>query len=262
MATPFKFYLNHIFDKVGYRANWEPNRPLELGLIGRLDNGILDVVSTLEQEGLVPKPLKDESPGDLDYTSHDTVEIDIKLAGKAPAAGSVLTDAEAGFVLNFHGENAVVFQVQNTLTHQIINMAELEKEIVKRYKDGSWPKDWVIITQLVEAVSATIIISNSSNNKLELKAAANVGTANMKLTDASLGLSVAREKGSSLKVLAQKGITPLYRVMGIRHPLFGKTHVGARGEEMKELHEETFTYQDFNPAELETASDAEMIKLQ
>lgn len=251
MATPFKFYLKHISDKAGYRANWEPNKPLELGMIGRLDNGIFDVVSSLEQQGLTPKILKDLTPGELDYTSNDTVDVGIKLAGQAPVAGSALTQAEAGFVLDFHGENGVVFQVKDTLTHQIINMAELEGEIVSRFNQDTWPKDWVIITQLVEAVTATIVISNSSNNKLELKAAANVGTPALKLTDASLGLSVAREKGSSLKVLAQQGLTPLYRVMGIRHPLFGKTHVGARGAETKEAQKEEFSYQDFDPAELE-----------
>jgi hypothetical protein len=251
MATPFKFYLDHISSKAGYRANWEPNKPLELGMIGRIDKGIFDVVSSLEQEGLTPKILKDLTPGELDYTSNDTVDVDIKLAGQAPIAGSVLSNAEAGFVLNFHGENAVVFQIKDSLTHQIINMAALEKEIVKRFKDGTWPKDWLIITQLLEAVSATIIISNSSNNKVELKASANVGAASLKLTDAALGLSVAKESGSSLKVLAQQGITPLYRVMGVRHPLFGKTHVGARGEEVKAVQEESFKYQDFIPAEME-----------
>ncbi len=256
MATPYKFYINHISSNAGYRANWEPNKPLELGMIGKLTNGVLDVVSTLEQEGLTPKILKDSSVGEMDFTSHQTVDIDIKLAGKAPTAGSVLTAAEAGFVLDFHGENAVVFLVKDTLTHQIINMAELEKQIIPRYKDGSWKKDWVIVTQLLEAVTATIIISNSNNNKLELKASAGVGTASLKLTDASLGLSVAKEKGSSLKVLAQQGLTPLYRVMGIRHPLFGKPALSSRGEDAKQVQEEVFKYQDFDAGELDEMPEA------
>lgn len=255
MAAPFKFYMKHIADKAGYRATWEPNKPLELGMIGQLNQGIFDVVSTLEQQGFTANVLKDDTTGQLDYTSNDTVDIGIKLAGDAPVAGSVLTNADAGFVLDFRGENGIVFQVNDTLTHQIINMAEMEPEIVKRYKDGSWSKDWVIITQLVEAVSATIVISNSSNNKLELKASANVGTMNLKLTDASLGLTIAKETGSSIKMLAQQGITPLYRMMGIRHPLFGKVQVGARG--VVKAQKESFGYQNFDPAEVEEATVAE-----
>jgi len=251
MAIPFKFYLSHISGNAGYRANWEPNRPLELGMIGKLTNGIFDVVSTLQQEGLQPEALKDVTPGELDYTSNQTVDIDIKLAGKAPVAESVLSEADAGFVLDFKSENAVVFQVKDSLTHQIVNIAKLEKDILPRFKDGTWPKDWLIITQLLEAVSATIIISNSSNNKIELKATANVGTSNLKLTDASLGLNVAKEKGSSLKVIAQAGITPLYRVMGIRHPLFGKVQLDSKGVAPDAIKDEKFRYQDFDPRELE-----------
>lgn len=260
MATPFKFYLNHLASKTGYRANWEPNKPLEIGMIGKLTNGIFDIVSSLEKEGLNAEILKDNSKGELDYTSHDSVDINIKLAGKAPAAGSILTEAEAGFVLDFHGENAVVFQVKETLTHLITNMGKMEKEIVQRYKNDTWAKDWVIITELVEAVSATIIISNSSNNKLELKASANAGTQSFKLTDASLGLSVAREKGSSLKVLAQNGITPLYRVMGIRHPFLGKPGVGSRAAASIKLRDEELSYQNWDIRELDEVPESEQIE--
>src|SRR4051812_17664778 len=126
MAIPFKFYLSHISGNAGYRANWEPNRPLELGMIGKLSNGILDIVSTLQQEGLEPEVLKDITPGELDYTSNQTVDIDIKLAGKAPVAGSILTEVDAGFVIDFKSENAIVFQVKDTLTHQVVNLAKME----------------------------------------------------------------------------------------------------------------------------------------
>jgi hypothetical protein len=251
MAVPYKFYLNHISSNAGYRATWEPNKPLELGMIGKLSNGIFDVVSTLEQEGLAPKVLKDLTPGEFDYTSHQTVDIGIKLGGAAPIAGSVLTDVDAGFVIDLKSENAVVFQIKDSLTHQIVNMGELEKEIISRFKNNVWPKNWLIITQLVEAVSATIIVSNSNNNRIELKATANAGTQTLKLTDVSLGLNVAKEKGSNLKIIAQQGITPLYRAMGIRHPLFGKPQLSARGEEAKELQEENFRFQDFDPGEIQ-----------
>src|SRR5580765_4189976 len=105
MAVPFKFYLTHVSGHAGYRANWEPNRPLVLGMIGKLTNGVFDVVSTLEQEGFQPEILKDSSPGELDYTSNETVDIQAKLAGKIPAAGSALTEADAGFTIDFKSEN-------------------------------------------------------------------------------------------------------------------------------------------------------------
>jgi len=249
MAVPFKFYLTHIANRSGYRANWEPNRPLELGMIGTLRDGVFDVQSSLEQQGITSKVLKDLTPGELDYTSHESVNIGTKLSGQAPILGSVLTETEAGFVIDFKSENSVVFTITDTLTHQIVNAAEWEKQVLAKFKDGSWKKEWYIITQLVEAVSATIIVNNSNDNRLELKASTGIGQSGIKLADVSLGLTVAKEKGSSLKVIAQKGITPLYRAMGIRHPLFGKPELSSKGD-TAEIKEEKFRIQEFDPGEL------------
>jgi hypothetical protein len=57
----------------------------------------------------------------------------------------------------------------------------------------------LIISQLVEAGTATIIIANSSNAALELKAKAAIGAGQVKVTDASLGLSTVSEKCIVLK---------------------------------------------------------------
>lgn len=213
-------------NKTGYRATWDPGKPLKIGYIGKLDNfGVFTVYSSLEKESITAEIHLDDTTADMDYTSHDSVNITAKLSGKAPVAGSVFTDLDAGFSFDFKSSKSVVFQSSGNKTNQIVNLAAITKSILQKYKDGNWDKDWLVVTELVTAESATIIISNSSDGKLELKANANVGTSNLKLTDVSLGLSVAREKGSTLKYIAENGLTPLYRVMGIKHPLIGKDKV-------------------------------------
>jgi len=251
MANPHKFYLAHMSAKTGYRAAWDPSRPHVIGQIGKLDqSGVFNVFSNLEKEGIPVETLADPSTMEMDYTSHDSVSISVKLSGKAPQAGSVLTDAEAGFSFEFKNERSIVFQTSGHRTHQLTNLAEIERLIIQKFKDGNWDKNWLIITQLVEANTATIIISNSSNSSLELSAKASAGTTDLKLTDASLGLTVAREKGSTLKYITQNGLTPLYRVMGIRHPLFGKPQLSTKGDK-EEQQKESFGLQDFDPGELQ-----------
>ncbi len=243
-----QFYLKHIAKQTGYRATWEPNRPLFVGAIGKLERGVFTIFTNLEKEGIIPEVVEDETEGFWDYTSYDSVSINFKLAGQAPLAGSALTEADAGVTIDFKNNEAVVFQADKTLTHQIINMAEIEKAIIEKYRKKEWPKDWLIVVQLIEAESATIIISNSTSNQIDLKAEANVGTSHLKLTDASLGLHLVREQGSSFKILAKNGITPLYRVMGIRHPLFGKP--GLSTKSLTEETDEVLEVQDFDPEEL------------
>ncbi|WP_316826062.1 hypothetical protein [Pedobacter miscanthi] len=235
--------------KTAYRATWDPGKPLKLGQVGKLDSfGVFNVYSSLEKEG-IPVETEEGSTGELDYTSSDSVTISTKLSGSVPAAGSVLTDADAGFSFDFKSDQSIVFQAGDVKTGHITNLGAIEKQILEKYKAGNWNKDWLIISELITAGSATIIISNSSNVKLELKAKAGVATGSLKLTDSSLGLTVAHEQGSTLKYISQKDLTPLYRLVGIVAPWLSATHIGPRsvvekGEVIK------LSVQPFNEAEL------------
>ena len=251
MANIHQFYLEHMASKTGYRATWEPNRPLTIGAIVKLERGVFSIQSNLEKEGIPMEVMDDTSEGVVDYSSSGSVKIGVKLAGQAPLAGSALTDVDAGFSLDFASDKSILFQADKTKTIQITNLGAIEREVVQRVNDGRWPKDWLIVTQLMQAASATIIISFSSNSKIDLKASANVGTSQLKLTDASLGLNVVSERGSHFKAIAANGITPLYRVMGYRHPLFGHAQLSTRGDEVKK---DQFRLQPFDPAELQENS--------
>lgn len=223
MASPFKYYLEHMHKKSGYRAIWDPGRNLQLGLVGKLDgNGSFTTYTSLTKEGITMEVTPDDKPIDQDYTSNESVEIAVKASGDAPVAGSFLTKLDAGFSIKFKGDSGVVFRTQGQRTDEITNIAELEKAILQKYKEKNWDKDWLIITRLIKCDSGTIIISNSSNTNLELRAKGDVAAAQLSLADASLNLSTAWEKGSSLKFIGQAGMTPLYSLMGVRHPLFSK----------------------------------------
>lgn len=251
MANPSKFYLSHMNAKTKYRATWDPTKKLAIGYIGKLSEGVLSIYSSLDKEGIAVEVAIDDTGAAMDYTSHDSVTISTKLSGSAPVAGSVLSNLEAGFSLEFKSDKSIVFQTSNHKVHQLINLAEIERKVLEKYNSGNWDKDWVIVTELVEADAATIIISNSSNGSLDLKAKADVGAANLSLTNAALGLAVARERGSTLKYIAQSGLTPLYRVMGIRRPFLGSPSFGTKGEATAAELKEEFGIQDFDEMELE-----------
>lgn len=249
MSKPAKFYLRHMSKKTAYRATWDPGKPLKLGQIGKLDSfGVFNVYSSLEKEG-IPIEFDEGSNGDMDYTSSDSVTITTKLSGSAPAAGSVLSNAEAGFSFDFKSDQSVVFQAGEVKTSHITNLGAIETQILDKYKNQNWDKSWLIISEVITAGSATVIISNSSNTKLDLKANAEVAAGTLKLTDASLGLTVAHEKGSTLKYISQKGLTPLYRVVGIVAPWLADTYVGPRSV-VEENEEIALSVQPFNDAEL------------
>ncbi len=249
MINPSKFYLSHMHNKTKYRATWDPTKRFKIGDIGKLEHGVLSIYTSLEKEGIPVERSKGNCGTAMDYTSHSSVTIKTKLKGTVPATGSAFTTADAGFSFDFKGDNSIVFQTSNHQVCQLINLAEIELAVLEKYELGNWDKDWVIVTELIEADNATIIISNSSNGILELKASANIGTGKLTLTDAALGLSVLHEKGSTLKYIAQNEITPLYRVMGLRSAFLSNLSMGTRGQLKYVVSEERLEILDYDERE-------------
>ena len=253
MSNLYDYYLTHINAMSGYRANWEPAKPIKIGDIGILENGVFTTITQFSENEIKLDIATTENTSDLNYTSSDNVTISVKAEGEAPVAGSTLTNADAGFSIEFKKGEAIVFQVSGYKTIQIRNILDVQKLVLEKSKSGEWVKDWYIITEMLEAENATIIISNSGNFMLDLKAKAAASAGDLKLTNASLGLQVVRDKGSSLNFIGRQGITPMYRVMGLTNPLFGKKRLETR--ELSAFDEEqpeelTFEVQDFDTGEL------------
>jgi hypothetical protein len=101
--------------------------------------------------------------------------------------------------------------------------------VLQRFAENKWPKDWLIITELVEAKEATILISNAKDSQIELKANADISpSSELNIADAEFNFSVVSKRGLSTEIIAKEGVTPLYRVAGIRKPLLGDPSLGSK----------------------------------
>lgn len=250
MGSINNFYLQTISSKkAGYRANWEPNKPLEIGDIGVIENGVFVVMTTLKNEGINMNVRIDTSDSNWKFTTENDVSIQAKAKGEAPIAGSVLSDLEAGISVSFKSENAFVFEAVGAKNHIIINVFEIEKAFIAKAKEDKRWKNFAVIVELIEANSATIIMSSGKNNVVDLKAKADVSLANLNLANTELGLSIVSEKISTDTIVAQQGIKPIYRAMGLRHPLFGSAHMETKsmGPPQKK---ESFKILEFDTNEL------------
>lgn len=251
MANINKFYLETISSKKrGYRATWEPNKPIELGDIGTIENGVFIVFSTLQNEGINMSIRTDTTSSEWKFTTENAVSSHIKLSGQAPIAGSLLSNADAGVSLVFKSENAFVFEAIGAKTHIITNVFEIEKAFINKAKDDSRWKDFAVIVELIEADSATIIMSAGNSNIIDLKAKADAQLVNVNLANVDLGLGIISEKVSSENIVAKNGIKPLYRAMGLRHPLFGKAHLVTKALS-EDLEKESFRILELDTSEIQ-----------
>ncbi|KMQ72534.1 hypothetical protein ACM44_00010 [Chryseobacterium koreense CCUG 49689] len=220
MKGPQKQYTDEMKRKFGYMATWLPGVPLKMGDIGVIRDNAFTRIAGLEDFNIGFDIREDETPEDLEYSSKGSVSVTTKLSGTITPPGSSLGNLDAGFIVEFSGANSILFKANKTKTNLIKNTIKLGDEVIKLYKEGKWNKKWVVITELVEAETATILISNTENAKIELKANANITLTKLDIADASLDLGYTHYKGLDTKVIAQSGLTPLFKVKGIHTNIF------------------------------------------
>lgn len=223
-----KIYTKELKRHIQKIATWMPDEHLEIGQIGVMKNYGFIPKSHLDKKSIPFSIKKDPTASDIDYQTQGAVSISPLLSGNVPVAGQVPTTVKASVKINFSQKNAVVFKAKNVYHHYIDNLEEVEKAILQRYSEDSWEKDWVVITGLSVADSATIIISGAQNSEIALKAGADIAVAHIDIADASLGLQIAKDQNINVKHIAKQGLTPLFRAHKVKTPLFGKPKVDVR----------------------------------
>ncbi|MBO0950880.1 hypothetical protein [Fibrella forsythiae] len=223
MQGPQRQYTNEMHRKFGFFAIFTPGTPLALGDIGTFDKNQFKRISSLKEKfGIEPKIRLDTTREDIDYQSEGSVTISAKLSGVAALPGSALRDIDAGIIVEFNKENSTVFRAKGVLTHSIEDTISLGEQIVQLFKDSKWDKSWTVITELIVADSATILISQSADSKIELKATAQVDAADFDIADASLDFKAVFQRSLETNIVAKSGLTPLFRTMKIKTPIFSK----------------------------------------
>lgn len=215
-------YTRELKKQFGYFATWLPGTPLELGDIGVLKGNIFTKISNLSDFKIKFDVEKDTSKADIEHSSKGAVSITTKASGTVAPQGSSLGEIEAGIRVEFNKENAILFKANATLSPSIKDQVSVGNQVIKLFEEGKWDKNWVVITEIVEAESATILISSSSNSKIELKAKGDVGSANLDIADADLGFELKFSKDLSTKIIAEESLTPLFRASKIKRPWFSK----------------------------------------
>jgi hypothetical protein len=217
-----KMYTKDVYENLKYRPTWLPGTPVQLGTVGVIEDGIFRAVTDLSQLGIPFKVTLDSARDAIDFTSEKGVSITFKAAGEANARFRALAKADAGALIEFSREGAVVLQLRDVSLNRISDQYALSRAMLRSIAVGDeskqWQRDWVVITEVARAGRATIVISDSGNSRLKLKASGS--TAPTSLVDASAGLSVVAESQISTKVIAESGLTPLYRGLRVKRVFF------------------------------------------
>lgn len=212
-------YTRTLFSELGYRATWLPGAAVALGQVGVLDAGSLTHETSLEALG-VDAPVTEQGvpEGSLDVTSHQGVSVSFKAAGSLDERFKVVGTADAGALVQFSREDAVVVELKGVRSHRFVELRAVKEAlldaVVAADDQARWDRDWMVVTEVVVAETATVLVSSSSHARVELRAKGSVTPQG--LADAELESTPADRRDVGALVVAERGLTPLYKALRVR----------------------------------------------
>lgn len=218
-----------------YFAQWFPTATIDLGQIGKLVDGAIFVPkTTLEEEGIPFEITDDTTAAQLDISSSSEVKVTFKVGGQVSTTAPSIPQASAGVVVEFGRKAAYVIKAGQVFEPRITNVASLEAEILERVRAGRWDPDWVVISQIVKAPKADILVSESSSSRVEItaKGDAKVGEV-VQLGNVDAAFQITSQSGKVANFLNSENVTPLFQLVGLKRRLLGRTRVTTMTEAME-----------------------------
>lgn len=230
MASSADQYTREIHDKLHYWAAWLPGTLIRLGDCGTVDRFVFNRRSSLSSFGIAFDKDKRGSSGHLTHQSAKGVSVTFHAAGASQQVPGL--DGQAGASIEFKRNNAVVFAARDCVQAAIVDLDRLARDLKHAYFERGFPAHYVVVTSVVRAAAATVLVSQSRRGLATLRAAGHVGLDGLAdLANADAQLSVVRSRDLATQYVAESDLTPLFRVMGF------KTHWynGMPGDELETM---------------------------
>jgi hypothetical protein len=206
-------YINELKKETTYSPIWFPNRSISIGDVGRIRNYNYEHLTTLKEMGIESEGKEGKVQADFQYCSSGAVTIKADLDAKKK---DIITEAETGLSIFFSRKNAIFFRISGCKSCILNNAMEVGNKVVDLYQRGKWEKNMVVVSEVISATSSTIIVSRGNNSEIKLLANGNINAAKIDLADLSLKLRVLSEKNIAAQIVAQQGLTPLFKASGLK----------------------------------------------
>ncbi|GHC45034.1 hypothetical protein [Streptomyces cinnamoneus] len=199
----------------GYWVTWHPSARYRLGDVGTLRGPGLVLISSLDEIGIATSKVTPTTRDELTWRTRGRVSVTYKSVGQTGDSFAMLADAQAGALVEFSRENALLVAYRGLSEHRLADQPVLARELIRRYWAGTWELDWHVISHLVTAKSGTVLLAGEKGALVEMHVRAALGEAPAALADLAAGVRGARSSGMELELLG-KQVTPFYRVLRLR----------------------------------------------
>jgi len=203
-------YADEVSKHLDYLPTWPLDYDVKLGDVGVLEGSVFKRTDTLEVLGIHGLAVrKGQGTQLLEFNSREGVEIVWSAGGESAIEGF------GGEVeIKFSRDGAVFLRIGEHTLDQFESTDTLGREIIQRYKSGGWERNRVVVTEVVKAAAATLLVSGSGNANARFKLDASSPSTEA-LARGKLSQLVSVTGSFTTKIVGQ-GVSPLLRTCGLR----------------------------------------------
>jgi hypothetical protein len=221
MSELVELYTKGIKQRLeNYWAAWLPGTQFTVGDFGTLNGYVFEKVGTLDELNLKYYAETETDPTSLSISSESGVAVSFKAAGETNPSFAYIGVADAGLKIEFGAQGAFILQAPEIFASEMGDRLSLGRRIIAAFSRGIWEKDWLVVTRLLKATSATVLISKSSNASLELTAKANLSGVVADLGAADAGVTIKYQRGDTINMIGGKNVTPLFQLSRLKSSFF------------------------------------------
>ena len=213
MSTIMQNYLQQVQKNLGYRATWEPHRPMKVGTYGKIHQGIFSAYGHIDDLNITHTVDKLKTSNQLTYKSEEKGSYTLKAKGEInPLFQNISTD-EAGLLIIFKKDNSIVFKIQDITYFTLENKAEIAEKLHKLSLVNKWDASYLMITETLQSEKTSILLSKKKNSEVEIKYE---NDGNIGIIDIDFFGEIIRSKGMSLQFTTSSDSTPLFKLSRLK----------------------------------------------
>lgn len=213
MSTIMQNYLQQVQKNLGYRATWEPHRPMKVGTYWKIHQCIFSAYGHIDDLNITHTVDKLKTSNQLTYKSEEKGSYTLKAKGEINPLFQKISTDEAGLLIIFKKDNSIVFKIQDITYFTLQNKAEIAEKLHKLSLVNQWDDSYLMITETLQSEKTSILLSKKKNSEVEIKYE-NGG--NTGIIDIDFFGEIIRSKGMSLQFTSSSDSTPLFKLSRLK----------------------------------------------
>ncbi len=215
MTSPVRRYTSEIHDHFSYWATWLPTSQIQLGDLGIVQDRIFSPQTSLAELDVSFDATRGTEVLNLQHATNNGVRITFQSAAANQTIPQI-PQGRAGVEVTFAKTGGVVFVVKDGRERRIRNLDAIAQKLLELIQRGYVDREYALVTHVVQAAAATILISSSSNAKFVTSADMDLNAGLLDLANANLTFSRISSKDLQTELVANQGATPLFKLAGFK----------------------------------------------